>query len=332
LSARPQDSGRLRSRIAEYRLPGVGALARRYGIVLMFLLLFVVLSVASSSFLTGRNLLNILEQNAPIGIVALCTTPVLIAGGLDLSISAAVTICGIIAAKIAIVSDPGLGILVGVAAGAVVGFGNGVLSTVMRINSLIATLASGIVLSGIALLITNGFIVAPNDPNFANLGNSLVLGTTYGVWIFVLCVIVGQFILSKTTIGRKIYASGGNSEAARLSGIRVGWVLTGCFVVSGIGAALGGVIDASQVAQASPQTDPTLLFTALAGVVIGGTSVLGGEGAIWRTALGILFLALIQNGIDLIGISPNYQDIIEGAIILLAVGGDALARQRSPSH
>jgi ribose transport system permease protein len=331
LNARPEVADEPRARLASSWLPDALALGRRYGIVVMFLLLFVVLSVASAPFFTERNLLNILEQTAPIGIVALCTTPVLIAGGLDLSLSGAITIGGIIAAKITIASDPGLGILVGVGAGAVIGLANGLLSTVTRINSLIATLATGIMLSGVALLMTNGFIVAPSDPNFANLGNSLVLGTTYGVWIFVACVIVGQFMLSKTTVGRKIYASGGNAEAARLSGIRVGWVLTACFAVSGVGAALGGVLIASQVAQASPQTDPTLLFTALAGVVIGGTSVLGGEGAIWRTALGILFLALIQNGINLLGISPNYQDIIEGAIILFAVGGDALARVRSPS-
>jgi ribose transport system permease protein len=318
-----------RPRIGSSRLPAALAFGRRYGIVAMFLLLFVVLSVASAPFLTKQNLLNILEQSAPIGIVALCTTPVMIAGGIDLSLSATVTVCGIVAAKATIGSDPGLGILAGVGAGAVIGVANGLLSTVVRINSLIATLASGIMLSGVALLITNGFIVAPNDPNFTNLGNNLVLGTTYGVWILVACLIVGQFTLSKTTIGRRVYASGGNAEAARLSGIRVGLVLTACFAISGVGAALGGVLSASEVGQASPQTDPTLLFTALAGVVIGGTSILGGEGAMWRTALGILFLALIQNGIDLLGISPNYQAIIEGAIILFAVGADALARVRS---
>jgi ribose transport system permease protein len=303
------------------------ALSRRYGIVVMFLLLFVVLSVASGPFFTERNLKNILEQNAPIGIMAVCTTPLLIAGGIDLSIAAMFTLCGIFAAKVTMVSDPGVGVVVGLVAGAVLGTANGFLSTVVRINSLIATLASGIMLTGLALLLTNGFLVVPTQHSFMDLGAGVVFGLRYAVWILLGCAIAGQFVLSRMTLGRKVFASGGNAEAARLSGIRVGRVETVAFAVSGLGAALAGVITASQVGQASPQTDPTLLFTALAAVVIGGTSILGGEGAVWRTVLGVFFLALIANGLNLLDVSPNYQNIVQGGIILIAVGADALARR-----
>lgn len=303
------------------------AAGRRFGIVFMFAALFVALALSSSSFLTATNLRNILEQNAAVAIMAICTTPVLIAAGIDLSIASIYTLCGIFAAKIALSADPGFGVAVALAVGAALGVANGLVTTGARVNSLIGTLAMSIMLSGVALLVTNGFAVAPSNPNFAEIGTHRVAGTTYGVWIFVVCAILLQFVLSRSTLGRKIYASGGNAEAARIAGIRVGRVLVFVFVVSGAGAALAGVVGASQVAQASPQTDPTLLFGALAAVVIGGTSIMGGEGAIWRTALGIFFLALINNGLDLLGVSPNYQGIVEGAIIMFAVAGDALARR-----
>lgn len=309
------------------RLGESAEIGRRFGILVMFVTLFVVLALASSSFFTTDNLRNILEQNAALAIMTVCTTPVLIAGGIDLSIAAIYTLCGIFAAKVTISVDPGIGIVVGLSVGVGLGLINGLVTTVARVNSLIGTLAMSIMLGGVSLLITNGFTVAPTDPNFAIIGTHRIGGTTYAVWIFVVCALILQFLLSRTTVGRKIYASGGNAEAARIAGIRVNRVSVLAFVISGVGASLAGVVGASQVAQATPNTDPTLLFGALAGVVIGGTSIMGGEGAIWRSVLGIFFLELINNGLDLLGVSPNYQGIVEGAIIMFAVGADALARR-----
>jgi len=143
-------------------------------------------------------------------------------------------------------------------------------------------------------------------------------------------VVILGIVLSRTVFGRYIYASGGSTEASRLSGVPVNGVRVMAFVISGVCAALGGVVDTSRIftAQAT-QGGSALTFTVLAGVVVGGTSILGGEGAIWRTVVGVLFIALIGNGFDLLSIDPLVQQIILGVILLLAVGLDAIPRMRT---
>jgi ribose transport system permease protein len=141
-------------------------------------------------------------------------------------------------------------------------------------------------------------------------------------------VLVIGFVLSSTIAGRYMYASGGNAEAARLAGVRVNGIRVLAFAVSGTAAGLAGVIDTSRVLSAQASTgDTALTFTVLAGIVVGGTSILGGEGAVWRTVVGVLFIALIGNGYILLGLDPLYEQITMGVILLLAVGFDALTRR-----
>jgi ribose transport system permease protein len=304
---------------------------RSIGIVLPFVILFVVLSIASSSFATKDNLLNILDQQSATLIIAAAGTLVLISGGIDLSVGAVYVLAGVIAAELAVHNVPNvLAFLIAVLAGLAVGAVNGVVATFLRINALIATLAMSFVIAGLAALITQGNLVDLfNDPGFGQLAQTDIVGVHSGTWIMIIAVAALGLFLARSTIGRYVYATGGNQDAARIAGVRVNLVRVITFTLSGGAAALGGTIDASRVLSAQATDESSLTFTVLAGIVVGGTSILGGEGAVWRTAVGVLFIALIGNGYALLGLNPLYEQITLGAIMLLAVGIDAWSRSRS---
>lgn len=305
----------------------LAARLRDYGVLATFLVLFVVLSVTADAFLTKDNLLNILDQWAPVGIVACAATLVIIAGGFDLSAGAIAALAGILGTKIAASGHIELGILAGIGAGAALGVVNGVLVTVGRVNSFIGTLASSIVLRGVALTATAGALITVSDQGFTKLGLGRFLGIPYTVWILALFFVLSWFALASTTFGRYVRASGGNAEAARLSGVRVNLVRASTFVVSGLAAGVAGMILASRGGTAQPDAAAGLELTAIAAVVIGGTSILGGRGAVWRTMVGLLILALIGNGFTLLGLDSTYQQIVQGAIIIAAVMLDAWLRR-----
>jgi len=234
------------------------------------------------------------------------------------------------AAHLALFTSPTVAIVAGIAVGLGVGLVNGVIVTAFRINALIATLAMSFVVSGLASLVTAGNLVIDySRPGFADLARSSFLTVNTSTWTMLAVVVALGVVLSRTTTGRYIYASGSNAEAARLSGVRVQLIKLTTFVISGGAAALGGVIDASRVLSAQASNgETTLTFTVLAGIVVGGTSILGGEGAVWRTVVGVLFIALIGNGFDLLGLNPLYEQIALGGILLIAVGYDAWSRLR----
>jgi ribose transport system permease protein len=301
---------------------------RSYGIVLSFLGLFIVLSLATDKFLTQRNLLNILDQSAPVGIVACGVTIGIIAGVFDLSVGAIFAVAAVAACKLALLTSPWIGIVAGMLIGAALGIVNGVLVSAIQINSFIATLASSIVFRGIAILVTGGMIVTVTDEAFSVLGTDTFLGAKFTVWVFVIWILATSFLLSRTALGRYFYAVGGNAEAANLSGIRVEQVRTIAFVISGFAAGIAGVLAASRTSSAQPDLGMDLALQAIAASVVGGTSIMGGQGAIWRAVLGILILAMIGNGFNLLGIDTIYQQIVQGLLIMLAVGLDQLLRRR----
>jgi len=299
--------------------------------VIPFVILFIVLSIASSSFATKPNLLNILDQQSAVLIIAAAGTLVLVAGGIDLSVGAVYALAGVVAAELAQHMAPAPAILIGILCGFVVGAVNGIVATYFRINALIATLAMSFVIGGIGSLITHGnLVVLFNHKGFGNLARTEFITVKTSIWIMVVAVIVLALFLARTTFGRYMYAAGGNAEAARIAGVHVNRTRVISFMLSGGAAGLAGVIDASRVlsAQSASGAGDSLTFTVLAGIVIGGTSILGGEGAVWRTVFGVLFIALIGNGYDLLGLNPLYEQITLGVIMLLAVGIDAWARQR----
>jgi ribose transport system permease protein len=318
------------ARIAQRSL-GTPALTRlrRVGILLPFLILFLILSLTSSSFATRVNLLNILDQQSATLIIAAAGTLVLVAGGIDLSVGAVYSLAGVTAAHFALHGNPAVAMALGIGAGLLIGVANGVITTMFRINALITTLAMSFIVGGIASLVTKGNLLVLFDrPGFGKLARTEFLSVRTSIWLMVLSVVVIGFVLSSTTAGRYMYASGGNAEAARLAGVRVNAIRILAFTISGGAAGLAGVIDTSRVLSAQAANgDTALAFTVLAGIVVGGTSILGGEGAVWRTVVGVLFIALIGNGYILLGLDPLYEQITMGVILLLAVGLDALARR-----
>jgi len=316
-----------RTAVAGLLDPGnpVAARARSVGILLPFVILFVVLSVTSSSFFTKPNLLNILDQQSAILIIAAAGTLVLVAGGIDLSVGAIYGLAGVISAHYALETNPVVAMLLGVGAGLLVGFTNGIVTTVFRINALIATLAMSFIVSGCASLVTKGnLLVLFDKPGFGKLARTEWFTIKTSIWLMIVFVVAIGLLLACSTAGRYMYAAGGNAQAARLAGIRVDRVRILAFVLSGGAAGLAGVIDTSRVLSAQASSGDTgLAFTVLAGIVVGGTSILGGVGAVWRTVIGVLFIALIGNGYILLGLDPLYEQITMGVILLAAVGLDA---------
>lgn len=303
---------------------------RDYGIVLSFLVLFVTLALTSDVFLSTTNLLNLADQWSAAGIIAVAGTLVFVAGGFDISVGSIFALAGVAAAGLASNgASLSVAVLAAVGVGIVSGVLNGALTTVGRINPFIATLATATMLGGVAVLVTDGKLIVVEQAGFAALGNGTLLGVKYSIWIFAGVAVACGLLLSRTTIGRAIYATGGNAEAARLSGIRTGAIRMLTFVLSGVAAGVAGVLVASRVATGQADVGGVdLAFQVISAIVIGGTSILGGAGAVWRTVLGIFLLAMIYNGFNLLGVDTRFQDIATGAIILIAVGVDAWARKR----
>ncbi len=312
---------------------------RSIAILFPFLAVFIALSIGSPAFLSLYNVGNVLDRQSGILIVAVASTLVLIAGGIDLSVGAtymlSAVICGTLILKVEGGSGAARGIVVGLLAGLAVGVINGVVSTYLKINPLIATLAMSFIILGATKLISQigkegiGQLRVDVD-EFTWIASTKPLGVSLPTWIAFVIVVVLAILLWRTTWGRYIYAAGGNAEAARLAGIRVNLVRISTFALSGLAAGVAGVIDLARVPSV-PESDAiatNLTFTVLAGIVVGGTSILGGEGAIWRTVLGILFIAMLYNGFTLLRIDPLFQGIALGAIILIAVGFDAWSRLR----
>jgi ribose transport system permease protein len=304
----------------------LGAL-RSYGIVLSFGILFIGLSIASSNFLTWSNLENILSQQSPTLIVAAAGTLVLIAGGFDLSVGGIAALGAIVSAKLAGPLGPAPAIAAALLTGLGLGVANGAIITLGGINPLVGTLATSFVFRGLAVAATTGLLVTVTNPSFATLGQGHVLGIPVEIVVAVAIVGVIGYALERMTFGRRVFAVGGNAEAARIAGIRVGAVRAATFALSGLCAGVAGAILASQVSSAAADTATGLEFTVLAGIIVGGTSIQGGEGAIWRTVIGVLFIALINNGFTLLGLNPTYEEVVQGTIILLAVGLDTWSRR-----
>jgi len=302
---------------------------RRGGILIPFLILFAILAIVSPPFLRFQNLANILDQQAGIIIVAAAGTLVLIAGGIDLSVGALYGLAGATAAQLAVTFGPAVGILAALGVGLVVGLTNGIIVTRFRINPLIGTLAMSFVVSGIGSIATHGNLVVVLDhPEFQTFAATKILGITSAAWMMIVIAVAASILLSRTTFGRYVYATGGNAEAARLGGVRINTVVVATFALSGMAAALAGTIDASRTLSAQASAGSFLTFTVLTGIIVGGTSILGGEGSVQRTVVGCLFVALVANGFNLLGLDPFYQQITLGVILLLAVGTDAWSRRQ----
>jgi ribose transport system permease protein len=305
---------------------------RDYGIVAALVIIVIALSLSTDTFLTTGNLVNLLDQTAVIGLLATGATICIISGVFDLTASATLALSAIIGVQVGRVTDVYVGFAAAVVAGALLGFITGTVVVRSGVNSFVGTLATSMVYRGLAVVVTGGAIVYPMTEyaeDFGMLTWPSLFGLTSATIMFVVVVAILAVVVSRTTFGRRLYAVGGNAEAARLSGIRVGSIHITAFMISGVCSALAGLILASRAGSAQSTMATGTELTAIAAAVVGGTSILGGEGAVWRAIIGALLLTLIGNGFNLLGWDTIYQQVIQGLLILFAVTMDRWLRRRS---
>lgn len=318
---------------AEERRYAVGGTVRRlaqeYGILWVTVLAVIVASFVSAQFMTWANIQNVLSQNAPLGLVALGMTFVMIGGGFDLSTGAMVGTSTVVAAELVNNTSVGVAIAGTILAGAIMGSINGTLINWIGINAFVATLATSSIFAGAALLYTKSLTIVITNPHFSVIGTGDVFGIRTSVVMLVALFAIFGFVLAKTVYGRALYAVGGNDQAARLAGIRVDLIRASTYVLVGAGAGAAGLVYASLLATGDPTNGTSITLDAITVVVLGGTSLFGGSGAIWRTAAGLVLLATITNVFDLLAIEAAWQQVTKGALLITAVGLDLLTRREA---
>ena len=293
-------------------------------------LLWIALTIASPYFLTFDNAVNVLLNAAPLALIAGGMTLTLIAAEIDLSVGSVVALVGSLAALLSVnFGAPWPIVLIGaIGAGAVVGLVNGWFTTRLGLPSFVATLAMLGIARGVALLITQGKPIYGLPDTIAWLGQGELWIVPVPIVLAALILAALHFALSRTRFGLNVYAVGGNPEAARLSGVDVPGVKMAVLVLSAVLASVGGLILAARLNAGSGTVGADLLLDAIAAVVIGGTSLLGGVGRITGTVLGVLLIASIRNGLVLLNVSAFWQQVAIGGLILLAVSVDYLAKGR----
>lgn len=298
------------------------------GIVLLlvfYILLLAAFSFLSPYFLTLSNLSNIGTNMAFIGLMAAAGTPLIIGGGLDLSVAAVAGLAGVI---VALMHANGLNIWMGcltaLVIGCAVGVLNGFIVTRLRLNPLIATLGTMSIFSGISMVLTGGLSKPLFIPAFNWLGSGRVAGIPFPVILMLLVFLVLSLVLSKTPFGRFVYATGGNPEASSLLGVPVERTQMVLYVLSGLSGASAGVILAAMLGAAAPNAAGQHLLTIIAAIILGGTSLFGGRGSVWGTLIAVLILGTLNNGLTLMNVSSFWQDVTRGVVLLMAVGLDQL--------
>ena len=304
------------------------------------------------SFFTRANLINVINQNAEVFIIAIGMTMVIITAGIDLSVGSLLSLCGVITA-VAIQGWAGgaeasvVGIiaccLLGIAAGALVGAFNGVMATFCRVPAFIVTLAMMRIARGMSLNLAVGFkhaqsggatagtpeAISVEAPNFDWLGGGESFGIPHPIILMLLLYVIAHLVMTRTSLGRYIYAVGGNIEAARLSGVPVFGILILVYMLCGAAAGLAGIVDASRFNGGRPNAGEYYELQVIAAVVVGGTSLFGGEGRIFGTLIGALIIAVIDNGLNMAGVQPYNQMIVFGFLILAAALLDQLKKRLS---
>lgn len=295
--------------------------AEHLGLLTVLVALVVVLSFTAPNFLTSSNLLDVARQLSFTGIIAFGMTLVIVAAEIDISVGSAIAFSSSMFGVLVVDQHWPLWLAaVAVCAmGALIGIGAGLLRAVLNMPSFIVTLALFSALSGLALLITDAVPLPVTDPAFAAWGNGSVLGVPVPAAIFLVLFLVFWVIAKRTTFGRSVYAIGGNAEAARLSGIPVRAVRTTLFAITGLLAAVSGLLQTSQLGAGNPTIGTGVEFAVITAVIVGGANLYGGRGSMVGTLLGVVFIGVLNNGMVLLGVNSYAQNVANGAIVLLAV-------------
>ncbi|RTQ92779.1 ribose ABC transporter permease [Lysinibacillus telephonicus] len=286
------------------------------------LLLIIIVSVLNPSFLSIANIFNVLRQVSISAIIAFGMTFVILTGGIDLSVGSTLALTGAIAASLLAGGlDPFLTMGIALILGLILGAINGVVITKGKVAPFIATLATMTIYRGLTLVFTEGRPISGlgDHYSFQLFGKGYFLGFPVPVVTMVIAFFILYFILQKTTFGRRVYAVGGNEEAAKLSGINTDRVKIAVYAITGFLAALSALILTSRLNSAQPTAGESYELDAIAAVVLGGTSLNGGKGWIFGTLIGALIIGVLNNGMNLIGVSSFWQQVVKGIVILLAV-------------
>lgn len=304
---------------------------RKFQSLMALMVLCIVLSFLTDKFFTAANGLNVLRQVAVNTCIATGMTLIVLTAGIDLSVGSVLALCGAISAGllkngIQIPSaDLYIGftilgaILVAIIAGSLMGLFNGFVITKFKVPPFVATLAMLTIARGFTMLYTEGHPISNLGEKFGVIGAGSLLGIPVPVWIAGLVVLLAAFITNKTKLGRYIYAIGGNETAAKFSGIRINRVKIIVYSLAGALAAIGGIIVTSRLDSAQPNAGVSYELDAIAAVVIGGTSLNGGKGSVWGTVIGAVIIGVLNNGLVLLNVSPFWQQVVKGGVILLAV-------------
>ncbi|MBB1250003.1 ABC transporter permease subunit [Rhizobium sp. G21] len=294
------------------------------GMLPVLILLSIGFHVLSGRFLSVNNLSIVMQQASINTVLAAGMTFVILTGGIDLSVGSILAASAMVAVIVSLVPDLGmLGIAAAILSGLACGFANGAIIAYLKLPPFIVTLGSLTAIRGVARLLGGDTTVFNADLPFDFIGNGTILGLPWLAVIAVATILLSWFILKRTVLGAWIYAVGGNTEAARLTGIKVPLVLLFVYSMSGLLAGLGGAMSAARLYAANGlQLGQAYELDAIAAVILGGTSFVGGVGSIWGTLIGALIIAVLSNGLILVGVSDIWQYIIKGLVIIVAVGLD----------
>ena len=296
------------------------ALLRSLGILPILFLICILFSMLNPNFLTAVNLINVFRQASINIVLAAGMTFVILTGGIDLSVGSILACTAVLSLMSSIRPEMHWAtIVVPLAAGLVMGALNGVLIAYVKLPPFIVTLGSMTALRGAAYLFANGTTIINNDLNFAWIGNESLGPVPWLIVISFVIILLSWVVLTKTTLGVRIYAVGGNEQAARLTGIKVGGVLVFVYAISGLLSGIGGVMTSSRLYSASGLLGNGYELDAIAAVVLGGTSFVGGIGSVAGTLIGALIIAFLNNGLTLMNISYFMQLVIKGLVIIIAV-------------
>lgn len=310
----------------------MGDWLRKYAIILiLFGMVALLTGMTRGTFLQPQNLINVVRQMSVIAMLAIGVTVVIISTGIDLSSGAIVALAAVVAASLAQDAGatnqmyPGLNLPVifaiaaGLLVGAAAGFVNGILIAGFRIAPFIATLGMMTAARGLALIYSNGRPISKLEPEFNFLGQGELLGVPVPIVLLAIVAVAAHLMLNNTRFGRHIYAIGGNEQAARVSGINLGRTKIGIYTFAGLLAGLGGMVLTGRIGSGNPQLGTGAELDAITAAVIGGTSFTGGIGTVWGTIVGALIIGVLNNGLDLLNVSPFLQQVVKGVIIVVAI-------------
>ena len=305
--------------------PLLAGAARRWGLVgaLVLFCAFLALATPAGTFLSGRNLVFVLLQISVNVILASGMTMIILTGGIDLSVGSVLALAGVVGAHLTASGVPApVAAAAAVGVGALIGLANGASVVYLRVAPFIATLASMTAVRGLAYLYTDGVSIGNLPDSFTFWGNGRLGPLPVPVLVAAVVVVLTALLLRRTVFGRRVIAVGGNEEATRLSGVRVGRIKLGVYTLMGALAALGGVLLAARLGAGDPKAGQMFELTAIAAVVVGGTTLSGGRGGVAGTVLGALIIGVLDNGLVLMDVSAFYQMVVKGLVILGAVALD----------